>query len=106
MSTILQVFVYRPRPGQLPRFMKNVARGTRMVNRDGGKVRLWNTASGGEPGTIAIGIETANYKAFGEYAAKLEGDTEWRAFLAELEGEREPAADLVSSAMYVEQPIA
>ena len=105
MSTILQVFVYRPRPGKLQSFMKNVARGSRIVNRDGGKVRQWNTATGGEPGTIAIGIETANYKTFGEYAAKLEGDPEWRAFLAELEGDSEPAADLVSSAMYVEQPV-
>ena|SRR5271157_5785246 len=106
MSTILQVFAYRPRPGQLPRFMKDVARGTRIVSRDGGRVRLWNTTSGGEPGTILIGIENPNYKAFGEYASKLDADTEWRAFLAELEGEREPAADLVSSAMYVEQSIA
>ena len=105
MSTILQVFVYRPRPGQLPRFMKDVARGTKIVNRDGGKLRLWNTATGGEPGTIVLGVETANYKTFGEYAAKLEADPEWRAFLAELQGERKPAADLVSSAMYVEQPV-
>lgn len=105
MSTILQVFVYRPRPGKLQSFMKNVARGSKIVNRDGGKVRQWNTATGGEPGTIAIGIETANYKAFGEYSAKLEADPEWRAFLAELEGDREPAADLVSSALYEEQPL-
>ena len=106
MSTVLQVFTYRPRPGQLARFMKDVTRGTKIVSRDGGKVRLWSTASGGEPGTIAIGIETSNYKAFGEYSAKLEADPEWRAFLAELEGNREVAADLVSSAMYVEQSIA
>jgi hypothetical protein len=105
MSTILQVFVYRPRPGKLQSFMKNVARGSKIVNRDGGKVRQWNTATGGEPGTIAIGIETANYKAFGEYSAKLEADPEWRAFLAELESDREPAADLVSSALYEEQPL-
>jgi len=106
MSTILQVFVYRPRPGQLSRFMKNVARGTKIINRDGGKVRLWNTASGGEPGAIVIGIETANYKSFGEYSTKLEADPEWRAFLAEVEGERDPAVDFVSSAMYVEQSVA
>ena len=105
MSTILQVFVYRPRPGKLQSFMKNVARGSKIVNRDGGKVRQWNTATGGEPGTIAIGIETANYKAFGEYSAKLEADPEWRAFWAELESDREPAADLVSSALYEEQPL-
>ena len=105
MSTVLQVFVYRPRPGQLSHFMKNVAKGSKIVHRDGGKVRQWNTATGGEPGTIVIGIETANYKTYGEYAAKLEADPEWRAFLAEIEGDREPAADLVSSAMYVEQPV-
>jgi len=85
--------------------MKDVVRGTRIVTRDGGKLRQWNTATGGEPGTIALGIETANYKAFGEYSAKLEADPEWRAFLAELQGEREPAADLISSTMYVEQPV-
>jgi len=105
MSTILQVFVYRPRPGKLQSFMKNVLRANKIVNRDGGKLRQWNTATGGEPGTIAIGIETANYKSFGEYAGKLEADPEWRAFLVEVEGDREPAADLVSSAMYVEQPV-
>ena len=99
MSTVPQLFVYRPRPGQLPSFMKTVARGTKIINRDGGKVRLWNTASGGEPGTIMIGIENTNYKTFGEYPAKLEADPEWRAFLAEIEGGCEPAADLVSSSM-------
>jgi hypothetical protein len=86
--------------------MKNVAKGSKIVHRDGGKVRLWNTANGGEPGTIVVGIENANYKSYGEYAEKLEADPEWRAFLAEIEGAREPAADLVSSAMYVEQPLA
>jgi len=106
MSTILQVFTYRPRPGQFSRFMKNVARGTKIINRDGGKVRLWNTASGGDPGTTLIGIENTNYKSFGEYATKLEADPEWRAFSAELEGERDPAVDFVSSAMYVEQSAA
>jgi hypothetical protein len=105
MSTILQTFVYRPRPGQLSNFMKNVAKGSKIVHHDGGKVRLWTTATGGEPGTVVVGIENANYKTFGEYAAKLEADPEWRAFLAGIEGEREPAADLISSAMYVEQAV-
>lgn len=106
MSTILQVFTYRPRPGQHSQFMKNVAKGSKIVNRDGGKLRLWNTTAGGEPGTILLGIENSNYKSFGEYANKLETDPEWRAFVAELQGEREPAADLISSAMYLEQPVA
>ena len=106
MSTILQVFTYRTRPGQLSSFMKNVAKGSKIIHRDGGKVRLWNTATGGEPGTIVIGVENTNYKTFGEYAAKLEADPEWRAFLVEIEGAHEPAADLVSSAMYVEQSVA
>ena len=105
MSTILQTLVYRARPGQLSRFMKDVEHAAKIVSRDGGKIRQWNTANGGEPGTIVIGVETANYKAFGEYAAKLEADPEWRAFLTQIAGEREPAADLVSSAMYVEQPV-
>ena len=86
--------------------MKDVAQGTKIVNRDGGKVRIWNTANGGQPGTVVIGIETANFKNYGEYAGKLEADTEWRAFLAGIEGEREPAADLISTAMYVEQSVA
>ena len=42
--------------------MRNVAKGSKIVNRDGGKVRLWNTANGGEPGTIVLGIENSNYK--------------------------------------------
>jgi hypothetical protein len=53
-----------------------------------------------------LGIENSNYKTYGEYAAKLEADPERRAFLSELAGEREPAADLVSSEMYVEQSVA
>ncbi len=28
--------------------MKNLARGSKIVNRGGGKVRLWNTASGSD----------------------------------------------------------
>jgi len=103
-STVLQVFTFRPRSGQLARFMKSVAKGSKIISRDGGKVRLWNTANGGEPGTVLLGIENSNYKTYGEYAEKLEADPEWRAFLAEVE--REPDADMVSSAMYVEQPVA
>ena len=49
MSTILQVFTYRTRPGQLSNFMKNVAKGSKIIHRDGGKVRLGTPPTAAKP---------------------------------------------------------
>jgi hypothetical protein len=65
-----------------------------MVSSNGGKMRLWNTESGGEPGTIGVVVETTDRRASGQYNANMEADPEWRAFLAEISSQRDPAADM------------
>jgi hypothetical protein len=102
---VAQIFVFRPRPGHFQDFMKDAVRADKLVRRAGGKMRAWNAAAGGEPGTIGIVIETADWKAFGEYNARLESDTEWQAFMAEINSRREPSADMVRTQISVELPI-
>jgi hypothetical protein len=102
---VAQIFVLRPRPGRLQDFMKHVARVDRIVSRNGGKMRVWNTESGGEPGTVGVVVETTDWRAFGEYNAKMEADPEWRAFLSEISSQRDPAADMVRTQISVELPV-
>jgi hypothetical protein len=85
--------------------MKDVVRVDRIVSRNGGKMRVWNTESGGEPGTVGVVVETTDWRAFGEYSAKMEADPEWRAFIAEISSQRDPAADMVRTQISVELPI-
>lgn len=102
---VAQIYVLRPRPGRLQEFMRDVNRFEKIVRRDGGKLRVWNTAAGGEPNTVGLVVETADWEAFGEYSAKLEADPEWKAFLAELNSARDPNADMVRTQISVEVPV-
>jgi len=85
--------------------MKNVARAGKIVKRNGGAMRVWNSMYGGEPGTVGIVVETADWKAHGDYHAKLVADSEYQAFLAELNSARDPAADLLVTQVLEEVPI-
>ena len=67
-------------------------------------MRVWNQMVGAEPGTAALVIETADWKAYGEYNAKLQDNREWQAFLKEINSAKEPNADIFRTLLHVEVP--
>ena len=104
MPTVGQVVFLRPRPGRVAAFMSDVARARKIIANCGGKVRVWNQVVGAEPGSTALVIETADWKAYGEYNARLQDDREWQAFLSEINSAKEPNADLFRTLLHVEIP--
>lgn len=84
MARVGQVFNLKPRLGRLNEFMKDAGHAAKIVRRNGDKVRFLNYLAGGEAGGAAFVVETADWKSFGEYAAELEADPKWQAFLAQL----------------------
>jgi hypothetical protein len=105
MAAVAIVATWRIRPGRLQDFMAAVARATKIHTRLKGKVRVWNAQFGAEPGTVAYVVEFPDWKAFGEYGAKLEADPEWLALVAEFTADRDPTADLVHQGIGTEAPV-
>jgi hypothetical protein len=105
MAAVASVATWRPRPGRLQDFMAVVARAKKIHTRLKGNVRVWNSQFGGEPFTVGYVIEVPDWKAHGEFAAKLETDPEWLALVAEWTANREPPADLVQDALFAEVPV-
>lgn len=101
---IAQVYEFRPRPGANEQFVANSKRADKIIRRLGGATRMHSTLVGATPNTFIYVIETPDWKAYGEFTAKLEADGEWRAFLAEVDNDK-PAADMLTSAVYSEIPL-
>ncbi len=94
---IAQVRVIRPRPGRRPDLLNTLARGKRIHERCGGSVRIFESATGPNVGAFLHVVETSDWKAYGEYRTKLEADPEYRALMAEIQNNRDPAAEIVSA---------
>ena len=104
MATVSQVFIFKPRPGHLEAFIKDLGKLNTVVKRAGGKMRAWNENSGGNPGSIAVVVQHADWKAFGEYRSKFDSDPDFQKLRAEVLGRKDPLADLISTAMSEEVP--
>jgi hypothetical protein len=102
MPTVSEVVFLRPRPGKIDAFISDVARARKIIASCGAKVRVWNQIVGAESGTTAVVIETADWKAYGEYNAKLEDNREWQAFLTEINSAKEPNAEIFRTLLNVE----
>ncbi len=102
---IAQVYTWHPRPGRLADFMAIAKKVDKIIRGLGGTTRTLNQTSGGVAGGVLYIIETANWKTFGELAAKLEADKAWQALMAEVNSTDKPTADLISSAVYSEIPL-
>jgi len=105
MAAVASIATWRPRPGRLQDFMAVVVRAKKIHQRLKGTVRVWNSQFGGEPLTVGYVIEVPDWKAHGEFTAKLEADAEWLALVAEWSANRDPAADLIQSALVTEVPV-
>lgn len=105
MAAVASIAVWRPRPGRLQDLLAACARAKKIHQRLGAGVRVWQSQFGGEAFTIGYVTEHAEWKKFGEFAAKLEADGEWMSMVAEWTSARDPIADLVSNQVVVEAPV-
>jgi hypothetical protein len=104
MAAVSEVLFFKPQPGRLEAFMRDVSRASTIIKRSGGKLRGWNQVSGPNAGSIAVVIEHNDWKDFGSYMAKLESDKDWQAFLAEINSSKAPNAEMIASGLSVEVP--
>jgi len=102
MAAIAQVATWRVRDGRLQEFLATVAAAKKIHERLGAKIRVWQSAFGGEAMSIAYVAEHSGWEAFGLFGAKLEADPEWQKLWAKaLEN---PTADLLQNSVVAEAP--
>ena len=104
MATVSNVVFLKPQPGRLEAFMRDLAKASNIIKRAGGKVRAWNEMSGPNAGTVALVVEHNDWKDYGTYMTKLESDSEWKAFMAEVASAKAPNAEVVATGLNVEVP--
>jgi hypothetical protein len=102
---IAQVYTFHPHPGRTADFMAIAKKADKIFRGLGATTQTINSVSGGVAGTILYVVETADWKAFGDVAAKLQTDKAWLALAAEMSSTDKPTADLLSSSVYSEIPI-
>lgn len=97
---ILQSSVFRVRPGKAQEFMADVATAKRILERLGARVCVVNQVVGtNAPCTVFI-TESADWKAYGEFSAKIETDSEWQKFYSKAALDNpNPAADLIATGL-------
>lgn len=102
MAAVATVATWRPRDGKLQDFFAKVATAKKIHERLGAKVRIWQTAFGGQPMTIGYVIEHASWAEFGNFGEKMERDTEWESFWRDALAQ--PSADLIQNSVVSEPP--
>ncbi len=98
MAAVTHVTIAHVAPGRFDEFLKTASRLKKIRERAGAKVRYYRTVAGAVP-AVAVVVETAGWKAYGEYMAKLEADPEWQKFVAEVRVNREPVATIAELRM-------
>jgi hypothetical protein len=103
---IAQVYTYSPRPGGIEQFIVLAKRADKILRALGATTRTMTSVAGGpSPNAFMYVVETPSWKAHGDLSAKLETDSDWQKFLAEITSNDKPPVDMVSSAVYSEIPI-
>lgn len=100
MAAVATVATWRPRDGKLQDFFAKVATAKKIHERLGAKVRIWQTAFGGQPMSIGYVIEHASWAEFGKFGEKIEKDTEWQSFW--VDALAHPSADLIQNSVVSE----
>ncbi len=75
---ISRIVSFRPRPDRYVECLGRVVEYKKLVERLGGRVRVFRAEDGGEPGTMAFIAEVDDWARFGELNAKLESDPEFQ----------------------------
>ena len=106
MASVAQVMAWRLRPGRFEDFTRIAARADKILRKFGATTRtLNNVVAGDQAGTIIYVIECTDMNAFGALQSRMQTDKDWQAFIAEVNSERNPTADLVGSSLYTEVPV-
>ncbi len=104
MAAVSSVLFLKPLPGRLEALMRDIGRAEKIIKRAGGTLRAYNEVSGPNAGTIALVTEHSDWRDYGNYMAKIEADTDWQSFLAEINSTKSPNAERVASGLNVELP--
>jgi hypothetical protein len=103
---ILQSSVFRVRPGKAQEFMADVATAKRILERLGARVRVVNQVVGTNAPCTAFITESEDWKAYGEFSAKIETDSEWQKFYSKAALDNpNPAADLIATGLSTDAPV-
>ncbi len=103
---ILQSSVFRVRPGKTQEFVADVATAKRILERLGARVRVVNQIVGTNAPCTAFITESADWKAYGEFSAKIETDSEWQKFYSKAALDNpNPAADLIATGLSTDVPV-
>ncbi len=100
---VASIHTWKVRPGRYADFMGTLSEGQKIIERLGGSFRTWvPLAGGGEPTQLTVVVEHDDIEAYGAFTKKLQGNSEYLALIARIQGDRDPAADYVSSALISE----
>lgn len=102
MAAVSNVLFLKPQPGRLEALLRDIARAQKIAKRLGGSLRAYTQMSGPNVGNIALVTEHTDWKAYGNYMARLESDTEWQSFIAEINSTKSPNAERVGAILNVE----
>jgi hypothetical protein len=102
MAAVASVAMWRARDGKVQQFLANVATAKKIHERLGGKVRVWQSAIGGQPMALGYVIEHTSWVEFGKFGEKMEKDPEWQKFWTEAIAH--PTAELLQNSVIVEAP--
>jgi len=85
--------------------MANVAMGKKILERLGAKVRVVNQLVGSNAPCTAVIVESVDWKAYGEFSAKRDADSEWQNFISKISSNSDPEADQIATGLSVDAPL-
>ncbi|MDJ0869375.1 MAG: hypothetical protein QNK03_24945 [Myxococcota bacterium] len=103
MAAITVVAIWRPKDGRLQEFSAQVVTAKKIHERLGTKVRVHQSAIGGEPMAVHYVMEHASWEDFGSFGAKMDADSEWQKFWGDAAAD--PTANLLQNFVVNELPI-
>jgi len=103
MAAITVVAVWRPRDGRVQEFSAKVVTAKKIHERLGAKVRVHQSAIGGEPNAVHYVMEHASREDFGKFGEEMAADSEWLQFWGD--AATDPTADLLQNFAVNELPI-
>src|SRR5271166_6528547 len=100
---VLATTTWKVHPGKMQDFIAHVTEAKKMIERHGAKLRLLARTTGTDAPCHVTAVEYADWNAFGEQQAKMQGDAQWMAFLQKIG--KEPAAVAIATGLAVEVPL-
>lgn len=98
--TVVRTIVWRPMPGRRAEFERSITTATRIEERLGARIGIWETLPhGGDPTLIAYTAEFDDLIAYRDFSDRLRRDDEWCAFWAAISDPTTAIADRVASAL-------